>query len=213
MSPDRSGFDEPTAAMPLAEAETPSAAESTGESMRGWLPSRPASVPAGKPAPTDPLSLGPGGRIGEFIVERVLGKGGFGVVYLARQLSLDRYVALKVVAGEGCAADSEGRSLARLEHDNIVQVYSETFEPVSGSRMLCMQYVAGTTLSTLTRELSKFRPGRWTGPDLLAVLDGLDLPPALFDRRWHEDAPDRTHVQHAHATRGRAHRATPRGRA
>lgn len=205
MSPERSGFDEPTAPMPSAEAgppsgtKTPRAPESGERSLDGWLPSRPVSTPAGRAAPADPLSIEPGGRIGEFVVERTLGKGGFGVVYLARQISLDRHVALKVVAGEGGAADGEGRSLARLEHDHIVQVYAEAFDPVLRVRLLCMQYVAGTTLSTLARELNKFRPGRWTGPDLLAVLDNLGLPPVLFDPQAMRDRDRLAAADHVEA--------------
>ncbi|HEX6986390.1 MAG TPA: hypothetical protein VF170_13490, partial [Planctomycetaceae bacterium] len=117
----------------------------TEGSLGGWMPSRPASLSAlDAPGEVDPLALGPGGRVGEFVIERTLGRGGFGVVYLARQLSLDRQVALKVVPrAEGASADGEGRSLARLEHDHIVQIYAEATEPVTGARLLCMQYVAG----------------------------------------------------------------------
>lgn len=153
------------------------------QTFDGWLPSRPASVPVPeRTTPADPLSLEVGGRICEFVIERVLGRGGFGVVYLARQLSLDRQVALKVVprsAGE--AAAHEGKSLARLEHEHIVAVYAEMSEPISGARLLCMQYVAGTTLAAVIRELKGLSGGQWTGADLLAVLDALDLPPVLFE--------------------------------
>ena len=174
---------EPTVIEP--DAVDPGAAETLppDESLGGWLPSRPADVAADDThPPLEPLKLEPGARLCEFVVERVLGRGGFGVVYLARQTSLDRQVALKVVprAG-GRAAEEEGRSLARLEHDHIVPVYSEMTEPFSGARLLCMQYVAGTNLATIIRELQRFESGRWNGPDLLAVLDSLELPPALFD--------------------------------
>ncbi|MGC1274532.1 MAG: serine/threonine-protein kinase [Planctomycetaceae bacterium] len=165
--------------------DTPSEAiPSAGESLGGWLPSRPGSLHAHPTASVDPLSIEPGGRIGEFVIERTLGRGGFGVVYLARQLSLDRQVALKVSPqADRAAVDGEGRSLARLEHDHIVQVYAEMTEPVTGAHLLCMQYVAGTTLAAVIRELRRktFGPGGWSGADLLAVLDSIDLPPILFD--------------------------------
>jgi len=192
---------------PRSEYRTPHP-ESSGsvpseeESLGGWLPSRPRSLaqPPRQP-PVDPASLGPGGRIGDFVVERVLGRGGFGVVYLARQISLERHVALKVVTRQGGASaeDGEGRSLARLEHENIVQVYAEMMEPASGARLLCMQYVAGTTLATLIGELKKFGSAGWTGADLLRVLDGLDLPPALFDPQAMRDRDFLASADHVEA--------------
>src|ERR1700730_2537664 len=63
-----------------------------------------------------------GQRIDDFEIVRILGEGSFGKVYLARQVSLDRHVALKATANWG----SEARTLASLEHDYIVQVFSET---------------------------------------------------------------------------------------
>ena len=167
----------PLGAGDAAESELASAADST---FSNWLPSRPAGEPPGKASPLDPLAVPVGGRIGEFVVERVLGRGGFGVVYLARQTSLDRQVALKVVPKRS-GDDEEGRSLARLEHEHIVQVFAETIEPLSGARLLCMQYVPGTTLAVLMREVSRLGSGEWTGADLLAVIDSLDLPRADFE--------------------------------
>src|SRR5581483_2994627 len=61
---------------------------------------------------------------GDFELLRLLGTGGFGQVYLARQRSLDREVALKVTANRG----EEARTLARLEHDHIVQVFAEVVD-------------------------------------------------------------------------------------
>ncbi len=175
--PGDTGNDDSSEAADAAESQVPSVVD---ETLSNWLPSRPATDAPPKLRTLDPLAVPAGGRISEFIVERTLGRGGFGVVYLARQTSLDRQVALKVVPKKA-GTDGEGRSLARLEHDHIVQVYAETIEPLSGARLLCMQYVAGTTLATVTGELSRFKDGGWTGADLLAVLDALDLPPATFD--------------------------------
>src|SRR5690606_31665160 len=62
------------------------------------------------------MALLPGARIDDFEIVRLLGRGAFGHVYLARQISLDRQVALKVSANRG----SEGRTMARLEHQHIV---------------------------------------------------------------------------------------------
>src|SRR5437588_8762727 len=86
--------------------------------------------------------LAPGARVGDFELLHLLGEGAFAKVFLARQLSLGRLVALKVAADPG----SEARTLARLEHDHIVQVFAEDVVPERGMRLLCMQYVPGTTL-------------------------------------------------------------------
>src|SRR5262245_23453240 len=79
--------------------------------------------PAGGPSPTEaaePLSRLPG-----FEVIRLLGRGSFASVYLARQLDLDRLVALKVAAAGG----GEARTMASLEHPHIVQVFSQSIDP------------------------------------------------------------------------------------
>src|SRR5436305_5003163 len=78
----------------------------------------------------DRAAAAPPPLIGRYRVERVLGQGGFGCVYLAYDDQLQRPVAIKVpharlIAREG-DADSylrEARTVARLDHPNIVPVY------------------------------------------------------------------------------------------
>ena len=84
-------------------------------------------------------------KVDDFEIVRMLGRGAFGHVYLARQMSLDRLVALKISANRG----SEGRTMARLEHQHIVQVFSETVDPDFNQRLLCMQLVPGIGLEKL----------------------------------------------------------------
>jgi len=86
----------------------------------------------------------------------VLGQGGMGVVYRARQKSLDRIVALKVLAPPpGDAHDfaerfqREARALARLEHPHIVRVYEHG--STDGLHWLVMEYVDGITLREALR--------------------------------------------------------------
>jgi serine/threonine protein kinase len=115
-----------------------------------------------------------GQQLGDFELLHVLGQGSFATVYLARQVSLDRQVALKVTADWG----SEARTLARLEHDHIVQVFSEGV--ASGLRLLCMQYVAGTTLERVLDAL-KGRPRQeWGGRAMLEAIDRLSTHPAAL---------------------------------
>lgn len=155
-------------------------------SLEDWLPSKPASM--GERSPADDLfRLEKGNRIDDFVIDCVLGRGGFGVVYLAHQLSLGRPVALKIMRDEGVSAEGEGRSLAQLEHLNIVQVYSESIDLNAGVRLLCMQYISGSTLGHLITALSQ-HDGPRNGAAFVAELDRLDLPAVLFDP---ESARDR----------------------
>jgi eukaryotic-like serine/threonine-protein kinase len=122
------------------------------------------------------VSLAAGPRqLGDFELLRMLGEGSFATVYLARQLSLGRLVALKVSADFG----SEARTMASLEHAYIVQVFSESVDPEQGYRLLCMQYVPGTTLERIIRRLDA-RPG-WDGRAFLEAIDALSPLPAAFD--------------------------------
>jgi WD40 repeat protein/serine/threonine protein kinase len=81
-----------------------------------------------------------------------LGRGGMGVVYKARQIALDRFVAVKMLlSGPAFTAEhlvrfrTEAEALARLQHPNIVQVYDVgKFE---GRPYFSMEYVAGPNLA------------------------------------------------------------------
>src|SRR5205809_7762645 len=99
-----------------------------------------SSPPAPSPAVAPVLM-----RMGDFEIVEELGRGAFATVYLARQLSLGRFVALKV----SNTRDSEARTLAVLEHEHIVRVFTETVDAVRGKRLLCMQFVPGTDLEKL----------------------------------------------------------------
>ena len=86
--------------------------------------------------------------IPDFRVKSILGRGGMGTVYLAEQLSLGREVALKVVAcpaggAPSGAADSEARTVARLHHPNIVEVYAAG--TADGRSWFAMELMRGQT--------------------------------------------------------------------
>ena len=94
--------------------------------------------------------LGPGVTIGGFKIDRLIGTGGMGEVYLARQLSMDRMVALKILAGHARSEEDkqrfiqEVRTLARLEHPNIVTAHEAGED--GGYLYLAMSYVNGEAL-------------------------------------------------------------------
>ena len=90
-------------------------------------------------------------------VETLLGRGGMGAVFLARQVSLDRDVAVKVLASELAddplfleRLEREARTMARLRHPNIVTVHD--FQRLEdGSAAIVMQFVEGGSLRELLR--------------------------------------------------------------
>ena len=107
--------------------------------------------PSPTTSPTPAVRDLTGKTLGDFQVERLLGHGGMGEVYLARQVSLDRLVALKVLRPDLLSNptylsrfESEAWTAAKLNHPNIVHIY--TLGEVDGIRFIAMEYVAGTNL-------------------------------------------------------------------
>ena len=91
-------------------------------------------------------------RIGPYKVDREIGRGGMGVVYLAHDTNLDRAVAIKTLPAEVTEDaerlgrfEREARLLATLNHANIAAVFG--LEKLDGARYLVLEYVAGETLS------------------------------------------------------------------
>lgn len=119
----------------------------------------------------------PGERLGDFELLAVLGAGSFAKVYLARQVSLGRQVALKVAAPRG----REAQTLACLEHEHIVRVFSETVDSERNLRLLCMQHVAGTTLANIIDDLAEREARTWSGKTILEAIDRLSSEPVALD--------------------------------
>ncbi|HEX9886519.1 MAG TPA: serine/threonine-protein kinase [Longimicrobiales bacterium] len=94
---------------------------------------------------------------GRYSLERELGRGGMGIVFLAREVALDRMVALKLLPPEMAARPGlkerflrEARMAARLSHPNIVPIH--TVDEVDGFVFFAMAYVDGGTLGDRIRE-------------------------------------------------------------
>jgi serine/threonine-protein kinase len=92
-----------------------------------------------------------GTTLKDFRVEKLLGRGGMGEVYLATQLSLNRPVALKVLLSAYASNPNylsrlrtEATAVAKLNHPNIVHVY--TLDSVDDIHFIAMEYVQGTNL-------------------------------------------------------------------
>ncbi|MCA9242529.1 MAG: protein kinase [Phycisphaerales bacterium] len=103
--------------------------------------------------------LAAGDQIGEFEIIDELGRGGMGVVYRARQASLNRLVALKVLNPALTQSErsihrflSEARAAARLHHTNIVPIYAQG--SADGRFYYAMELIAGAPLDRVLREES-----------------------------------------------------------
>jgi serine/threonine-protein kinase len=104
------------------------------------------------PSPRRPLPAAAPLQLGDYQILRELGRGGMGVVYQARHLSLKRIVAIKMVLVGGHAGPGElarfrieTEAVARLQHPNIVQVF-EVGE-ADGHPYCALEFVEGGTLA------------------------------------------------------------------
>jgi len=114
---------------------------------------------------------------GRFVIERLLGAGGMGAVYLARDEQLGEQVALKVIAGlallDPSAADRLRRetTLARkISHPNVVRMHDLGEE--HGLLFVSMEYVAGESLAARIKRLGAI-PASQLRPLALQLCEGL----------------------------------------
>jgi serine/threonine protein kinase/Flp pilus assembly protein TadD len=93
--------------------------------------------------------------VGHYEILQKLGQGGMGVVYKARDLRLDRLVALKMLSGERLdnvqreRLIREARTASALNHPNIVTIYE--IDEADGVQLVAMEYVPGKSLAELIR--------------------------------------------------------------
>jgi eukaryotic-like serine/threonine-protein kinase len=116
-----------------------------------------SNVPGGQRASDAPHGSSPlAGRtsLGKYQIQRELGTGGMGTVYLAIDTNLKRTIALKVLHRERTANDtlvrrfeSEARAAAQLKHENIVTVYDAG--QIDGNLFIALEFVDGTDIHEL----------------------------------------------------------------
>jgi serine/threonine protein kinase/ABC-type transport system substrate-binding protein len=123
---------------------------------------------------TTPLH-GAGSEIGPYRIEGSLGQGGMGVVYLARDLRLDRPVALKLLSPElgedrrfRARFERESRLAASIDHGGIIPIYEAG--DADGLLYIAMRYVDGSDLAALLRRDGPLEPAR--AVDLVGQLAG-----------------------------------------
>jgi len=101
------------------------------------------------------MALLPGTKLGPYEIQSLLGAGGMGEVYRARDTRLDRLVAIKVLLAEKVADPErrrrfvqEAKAASSLNHPNIITIYG--IDHAEGVEFIAMEYVAGKTLDRLT---------------------------------------------------------------
>ncbi len=176
---------------------------------------RPSAAPDALAPPTTQdhgNGLPIGTRLAEFEISALLGEGGFGIVYLATDHSLQRRVALKEYMPSALAARgggsqvqvksqryretfdaglksfiNEARLLAKFDHPALVKVYR--FWEANGTAYMVMPYYEGVTLKELLRTLPKPPDEPWLRAMLTPLTGALEVIHA--DQCFHRDiAPD-----------------------
>jgi serine/threonine protein kinase len=155
----------------------------------------PASEDAGSPGATAPNALGPGFDLREFEIERVIGEGGFSIVYLAIDRQLVRRIAIKEYMPSALALRTrdlaivpkservretfeaglrsfvnEARLLAQFDHPSLVKVYR--FWEERGTAYMVMPYYEGITLGHWRRQHGQADEA-WLRRLLYSLLDAL----------------------------------------
>ena len=125
-----------------------------------------------------PTGLPAGSEFAGFVIERKLGHGGMGIVYLATELRLERQVALKVIRAELAGDESfrarfrsESRTAASVEHPNVVTVFAAGER--DGLLYVSMRFVPGRDLGHLVAADGALSPDE-AAALTAQVADGLD---------------------------------------
>ena len=124
------------------------------------------------------IELSEGDEFAGYRIERRLGRGGMGVLYLAVEPGLERHVALKLIAPEAASDEvfarrfaEESKIAASIEHPNVVPIYAAGKE--GGVPFIAMRYVAGADLARRLAREGRLDPA--TAVELIAQIGaGLD---------------------------------------
>jgi predicted Ser/Thr protein kinase len=134
----------------------------------GWSDIPTSTTPPAGFVPPEPAQLA--GQFPQLEILELLGRGGMGVVYKARQRQLDRLVALKVLPPQIGLPEAfaerftrEARSLARLSHPRIVMIY-DFGRTASGLYYFIMEFVDGTDLRRV------IQTGKISAAEALAII-------------------------------------------
>jgi serine/threonine protein kinase len=175
--------DKPPPPTPLVEetltsppAPAPAPAQSGVNTDEPAVFAQPTITPTGSP----PVFAAPpslvGQNIGDFEILEEIGRGGMGVVYKARQVSLDRLVAVKMLLGDHFHNPAlrtrflaEARAAASLAHPNIVNVY-QVGDCFAG-RYFVMELIAGQSLEALIKDRAV--PITWAVSLLIPVAEAV----------------------------------------
>ncbi|MFQ5461541.1 MAG: protein kinase [Phycisphaerae bacterium] len=146
------------------------------------------------PRPTD--SANPPAELkvlGDFEIYQVIGRGGMGTVYKARQRSLDRIVALKVLPNHVSNSPKavqrfqrEAQAAAKLHHTHIVPIFARG--EVNGTYYYAMELVDGQGLNTIIAELRQARVCVEAAPDLAETVP-LPRSSSFSDGRTGQESP------------------------
>jgi serine/threonine protein kinase len=124
------------------------------------------------------IELSEGDEFAGYRIERLLGRGGMGVLYLAMEPGLERRVALKLIVPEAAADEvfarrfsEESRIAASIEHPNVVPIYAAGEE--GEVPYIAMRYVAGSDLAKRVAREGRLEPAE-AAALIAQVANGLD---------------------------------------
>jgi serine/threonine protein kinase/tetratricopeptide (TPR) repeat protein len=169
----------PSTPVPSSDSPTivdiPSGSSSDSPTMVDIGPDSPTMVEGVSPAPgktpawkprgqSNPVMLAPGALLGQrYEVLQILGEGGMGAVYKARDIELNRMVALKVIrpdlAGNQAIIDRFKQELllaTQVTHKNVIRIYD--LSEADGMKFITMEYVEGEDLRGLMQKKGKLAP-------------------------------------------------------
>lgn len=163
-----------TAPPPTVDSKTIAASSDTSSGHAGAGESIGGNPPVLSPLPANDVKAGAHLSLPGYEVLGELGRGGMGVVYKARQVGLNRLVAIKMILSgehanprERARFRTEAESVARLQHPNIVQIYDISQQ--DGCPWFSLEFVDGDSLY-------KWTTGKAIDPyDAAAILESLAL--------------------------------------